>query len=184
MVLTAAIGNLPGALEIVGSDGAIGPYVAVTGDFARVVEVVKHAKLQRELVLVRSNVGAVHCQAFVAIANGLAVLLEISEDLIVGAVFLDDVDDMLDGRFAAGEGYLLLRRLHSICRQRVFREAVQLALCDACVHHRERAVEERCYISEVALLTGLIFCGFRAALLEVVGAGAGSLPAGDEDFAA
>ena len=43
----AAVSMRPGFLEIVGADGGVGPDVAFAGDFARIVEIIEHAELQR-----------------------------------------------------------------------------------------------------------------------------------------
>src|SRR5580700_7082581 len=72
--------------------------MAVAGNFSAVVEIVEHAELPGELVLVRSDVGAIDGERRVAVAD-----LQIAEDLIKGAVLFDDVDDVLDGIVAAGE---------------------------------------------------------------------------------
>ena len=68
----------------------------VARHLTRVVKVIQHAKLQRQLVLVRRNVLPIHRQARIAIPDGLATLLQIAKDLIVSPVLLDDVDHMLD----------------------------------------------------------------------------------------
>src|SRR5580700_11899156 len=74
--------------------------MSVAGNFSAVVEIVEHAELQRELVLVGRNVGAVEREEGVAVAH-----LQVTEHLIVGAVFLDDIDDVLDRILAAGKLY-------------------------------------------------------------------------------
>ena len=94
----AAIGDLPGLLVVVGSDRGGRPEMAVAGDLAAVVEIVEHSELQSEFVLVGSDVGAVHGERGIAVAD-----FQIAEDLVVGAVFLDDVDHVLDRILAAGE---------------------------------------------------------------------------------
>src|SRR5579872_1954003 len=96
--LLAAIGDRTGLQVVVGDNRGSRQMVAVAGDFAAVVEVVENAKLQREFVLVGRDVFAVHGQRRIAIAD-----LQVAENLIVGAVFLDDIDDVLDGILAAGE---------------------------------------------------------------------------------
>ena len=68
--------------------------MSVTGDFAAVIKIVQHSKLQRQLVQVGRDIGAVHGQRRIAIAYFLAVEFQVAENLIVGAVFLEDVDHM------------------------------------------------------------------------------------------
>ncbi len=96
--LFAAIGDLPGFFVVVAGDGGGGPEMAVAGNFSAVVEIVEHAELQRQLVLVGRDVGAIHGEGRIAVAG-----LQIAENLVVGAVFFDDVDHVLDGILAAGE---------------------------------------------------------------------------------
>src|SRR6185437_7462988 len=107
--LAAAVLLLPGLVEVIGANGGVGPDMAFAGDSAGVVKIIEHAVLQGELVLIGRDGCAVHGQSGIAIADRPAVLLEIPEDLVVGAVFLDDVDHVLDGVAAAGEGERLLR---------------------------------------------------------------------------
>ena len=95
--LVAAIADRPGFLVVVAGGGGGGPDVAVSGDFSTVVEIVEHAELQGELVLVGRDVGAVHGERAVAVAD-----FQVAEDLIVGAIFFDDVDHVLDGGRRAG----------------------------------------------------------------------------------
>ena len=73
--------------------------MAVTGDVAAVVKIVEDAKLFCEGMLVRSDVRPVHGEGGIAVADS-----EVAKNLIVGAVFLDDVDDVLDFVFAGREG--------------------------------------------------------------------------------
>src|ERR1700734_2800412 len=72
--------------------------MAVAGNFSAVVEIVEHAELQGERVLVRSDVGAVHGKGWIAVAN-----FQIAENLVIGAVLFDYIDDVLDGILAARE---------------------------------------------------------------------------------
>ncbi len=66
--------------------------MAVAGNFSAIVEIIKHAELQRELVLIGRDVGAVEGDGGIAVAD-----FQVAENLIVSAVFFDDVDDVLDG---------------------------------------------------------------------------------------
>jgi hypothetical protein len=103
--LLAAIADGPGLLVVVGGGGGGRPDVAVAGNFSAVVEVVEHSELQGQLVLVGRDVFAVHGQRWVAIAHG-----QIAEDLIVGAIFFQNVDHVADGILSA-------RRIRT-CRHR------------------------------------------------------------------
>ena len=117
--LAAAIVLLPGLLQIIRADGRIRPHVPIARHLARIEEVIEHAELQRQLVLVGSNRLAIHGQAGIAISHRLSVLLQIAKNLIVGAILLDDVDDVLESDSAmiapaCREDDLLLRRLHAV----------------------------------------------------------------------
>src|SRR5271157_1293840 len=70
--------------------------MAVAGNFSAVVEIVEHAELQRKLVFVGSYVGAVHGKRSITIADR-----KVAEDLIVGAIFFQHINDMPDGILAA-----------------------------------------------------------------------------------
>ena len=96
--LLAAIGDLPGFFVVVAGDGGGGPEMAVAGNFSAVVEIVEHAELQRELVLVGRDVGAVHGERGIAVAD-----FQVAENLIVGAILLDHIDHVLDRILAARE---------------------------------------------------------------------------------
>ena len=60
--LTTAINNRPDFFDVVGRCGSIGPKMTVGGNVSTVIKVVEHSELQREFVLVRRNLGAVHGQ--------------------------------------------------------------------------------------------------------------------------
>jgi len=74
--------------------------VAVTGDVAAVIEIIENAELASKLVLVRSDVLAIHGERRIAVTDS-----QIAEHLIVGAILLDDVDDVADFVSAAREDY-------------------------------------------------------------------------------
>src|SRR5215469_17696388 len=65
--------------------------MAIARNLSAVVEVVEDAELQRQLVLVRSDVLSVHREGGIAVSD-----LQISEYLVVSAILFDDVDDVLD----------------------------------------------------------------------------------------
>src|SRR5215831_7278677 len=89
----AAVTVDPGLLREVGGVSGVRPLVAVLRDFAVAVEVVEDDRLSRELVRVGRHVFAEQDQVGVAIA-----FAKIAEDLIVGAVFADDVKHVFDLR--------------------------------------------------------------------------------------
>ena len=95
----AAISNLPGVLGVVTSDRRIRPYMTIAGYFSAVIKIVEHAKLSRQLMLVRSDVLAEHDEGGIAVAGS-----EIPEHLIISAVLLDDVNYVFDRIAAACEG--------------------------------------------------------------------------------
>src|SRR5579862_15122 len=72
--------------------------MAVTRNFSTVVKIVEHAELQSQLVLIRSDIGAVERERGVAVPR-----LQVAENLIVGAIFFNYVDDMLNGILAVWE---------------------------------------------------------------------------------
>ncbi len=96
--LTSSINNGPNFFDIVGTRGSIGPEMAVGGDFSAIIKVVEHSELQREFVLVGRNLSAIHGQRGIAVARR-----QIAENLIVSAIFLENVDHMANGIFAAGK---------------------------------------------------------------------------------
>ena len=63
----------------------------VARDFARIVEVVEYAKLPRQLMFVGRDLFPVHGERGRSVADS-----KVPENLIVGTVFFDDVDDMPD----------------------------------------------------------------------------------------
>src|SRR5262249_33222360 len=83
----------------VGNGGGGGPDVAVAGDVATVVEIVENAELAGELGLVWRDVFAIHGEG-----GSNVRALGVAKDLIVGAVFLDDVNHVMNFVFAGGEG--------------------------------------------------------------------------------
>ena len=94
----AAVADLPGFLVVVGGDRSHRPLMAVAGNFSAVVKVVQYTELQGELVLVGSDVGSVHHQRWIAVAD-----FEVPENLVISAVFFKDVDYVANGVTALGE---------------------------------------------------------------------------------
>ena len=89
--LLAAIADLPGLLVVVASDGGIRPVVAVAGDFPAVVEIIKHSELQRQFVLVGSDVRTVHGERRIAVPT-FRLYFQVAQNLIVGAIFFENVN--------------------------------------------------------------------------------------------
>src|ERR1700756_3638087 len=96
--LLAAISDLPSLFVVVGGDRSRGPEMTVTRNFSAIVKVVEHAELQRELVLVGCDVFAVHGKRGIAVAD-----LQVSQNLVVGSIFLDDVKHVLERILSTGE---------------------------------------------------------------------------------
>ena len=83
-------------LHVVGGEGRIRPLVTVGAENAGAIGVVEQHEIARELVLVGRDPLAEDAECGVAVALG-----DVAEDLVVGAVLLDDVDDVLeDARLA------------------------------------------------------------------------------------
>src|SRR4029077_3000830 len=95
----SAVGDGPGFLVVVAGDRCGGPEMAVSRNFSAVVKIIEHAELQRQLVLIGRDVLAEHGERRIAVAD-----FQIAKNLIVGTVFLDDVDDMLDWILSAAKG--------------------------------------------------------------------------------
>ena len=170
--LAAAIILRPGFFQIIGADACRGPYVSVAGDFAGIEEVVEHAKLQGELVLIGRYPVAEHRHFRIAIAHRLAVLFEVSQNLIIGAVFLDDINHVVDAALrSACKSYLLLGRFHAIGVDYHAGPLRQVLLNLRCVECGERAIENGCDVREWPH-NGGIFQGLDGALGKVVRPGA------------
>ena len=85
-------------LFLVIADRALrGPLVAVGRHHAVAVVVVQQDKLLGQGVVVGRDPPTVVAELRVAVALG-----KVAEDLVVGAIFLDDIDDVLDGGGLAG----------------------------------------------------------------------------------
>src|ERR1035441_4021370 len=92
-IAAAGIGGRPVALVEVGGIGRVGPGVAVDAYFAVAVEIVEDDILACESMLVGRDLLAKDGDLWIAVR-----FFQVAELLIVGAIFLDDVDDVLDGR--------------------------------------------------------------------------------------
>ena len=91
----ARVGQGPVAGDVIGVVGHRRPGMAVGRDVPVAVQVVQQHELLGQLVMVGRHVAAEHHQRRVAVAPG-----QVAEDLVVGAVLLDDVEDVLDRRRA------------------------------------------------------------------------------------
>ena len=89
--LIAAVIDLPSLLIVVAGNRGHRPIMSIARDFAAIVEIVEQAELKRQLVLVRSYIGAVHRKRWIAVA-----CFQIAEYLIVGAILFDDVDNVMN----------------------------------------------------------------------------------------
>ena len=89
-----------GFFEVVGDIGFVGPLVAVGAEDAAAVEVVEQHELFGQLVVVGRDLAAEDAQV-----GSPSPCFDVAEDLIVGAVLFDDVEDVLeDGRLAVPLG--------------------------------------------------------------------------------
>ncbi len=147
--LPAAIVLLPGFLQVIRPDRRIRPHMPVARDLTRIEEVVQHAKLQRQLVLVRGDAFAIHGQARVAVAHRLPILLQVAEELVVGPVLLDDVNHMLDWIGLACKRNRLRRRLHPVRLQHLRRRRLQVHAIH--IDRRQRPIQQRRNKAEVSL---------------------------------
>ena len=87
---------------------------------------------------------AIHGQARIAVAHRLAVLLQVAEDLVVGAVLLDDVDHVLDRILRRTRKWnLLRRRFHAVRLQHHLRPLRQILLNLRCVERGQRPIQQR-----------------------------------------
>ncbi len=68
-----------------------GPGPAVIADFGGVIEVIERDEVARQVVLIRRERLAKLSQSRIAVAD-----LQVAQDLVVGPVFLDDEDHVLD----------------------------------------------------------------------------------------
>lgn len=91
MFLVMAITKGPEFLHEVSRVGAHGPFVTVGADFTLDVEVIEQDEVAGELVMVGSDAFGEETELRIAVA-----LREVAEDLVVGAVFLDDIEAVFD----------------------------------------------------------------------------------------
>ena len=76
--------------------------MAVHTHFAVAIEVVQQDVIAGKLVLVGSNLFAIHRDARIAVANPLAgCVSHVAHHLVVGSVLLDDVEDVFDWAISA-----------------------------------------------------------------------------------
>src|SRR5262249_28266821 len=82
-----------GLLQVVGDVSLVDPLMPIGAEDATAIEVIEQRKLPHEGMVVGRYAFAEHHQAGVAVA-----FLQVAEDLVIGAVFLDDIDNVLDDR--------------------------------------------------------------------------------------
>src|SRR5215469_1046485 len=169
----AAVRDLPRLLVIIGGDRCRRPDMSIAGNFSTVVEIVEYAELQCELVLVGRDVCTVHCERRIAVAD-----FQVTENLIVGAILLHDVNDMLDRILPAGEGNRAGIAVEQIVALDHLGVLGQLGQGRGDVQPRNRSSEQSGYV-------GMLFV---LALVDrlahvFVGTGAFALGAGDEKIA-
>ena len=120
-----AVVGRPQLLDHVGGVGAGRERVAVVADLGVDVEVVEQHELARQRVRVRRHLLAEDGQRRIAVA-----LLEVAEDLIVGAVLADHVEHVLDRRGIA-DAARDRRRRRRAGRRQLLRVGVGRQLDDA-----------------------------------------------------
>src|SRR5438874_13711104 len=92
------VGGDPGTLGVIGGDGGISPTVSVHADLAVAIEVVQQDVLAGELMVIGRDAVTVDGEIGITIARWFAGgITKIAEDLVVGAVFFDDIKDIFDG---------------------------------------------------------------------------------------
>ena len=102
MFLVMAIAEGPEFLHEVSRVGTHGPFVAVGADFAFDIEVIEQDEVAGEFVMIRRDAFGEETEFGIAVA-----LRQVAEDLVVGAVFLDDIEAVFDragGTDAGGDG--------------------------------------------------------------------------------
>ena len=92
----APVRQRPGALDEIGGVGTHRPFVSIGADFAVHVEIVQEHELARQRVVIGRHALGEKAKLRLAVALG-----NVAENLVVGAVLLDDVDDVLDRRRVA-----------------------------------------------------------------------------------
>ncbi len=118
----------------------------VARHLAAVVEVVEDAELPGQFMFVRRNLLAIHHQRRIAIA-----LRNVAKDLIVSAVFLDDVDDVMNRIIAVLEADLSRAVRQPITANDFGRKLLSVAFRLHPVHSRNGAVEQRCDVADAGL---------------------------------
>ena len=78
-------------LHVIRRDAGVRPLMAVRAEDAGAIRVIQQHEVAHHLVLIRGDVFAEDAERRIAVA-----LFQRAEDLIVGAVLLDDIDDVLE----------------------------------------------------------------------------------------
>src|SRR4051812_32891360 len=91
------VGQNPGALVEIGSNGGIAPAMAIHADLAIAVEIIQQDIFTGQLMMIGGDPFAIEAKSRVAIANGLTPsVFQVAQDLVVGSVLLDDIQHVLD----------------------------------------------------------------------------------------
>ncbi len=97
--LVVAVGKRPHLFHEVGGVRSHAPFVAVGADFGICVKIIQQHKVTGQPVLVRRDALRENAEARIAVAQW-----QVAKDLIVGAIFLHDVDTILDRTAATRRG--------------------------------------------------------------------------------
>src|ERR1044071_9360861 len=85
----------PGALIEISGNGGVAPAVTVSADFAVAIEIIEQDIIAGQLMLIGRYFFDVHAEVGIAVPDRFAFgVFEIAKDLIVGAIFFDDVEDV------------------------------------------------------------------------------------------
>ncbi len=79
------------ALHVIRDHGGISPFMAIGAQDAAAVSVIQQHKIADELVFIRRHALAELNEVGIAVAFG-----HVAENLVVGTIFLDDVNDVLE----------------------------------------------------------------------------------------
>src|ERR1700746_2272543 len=112
--------------------------MSVAGDFPAVIEIVQDSELQCELVFVWSEVLTVHGERRIAISY-----FQISENLIVGSIFFDHVDNVLDRILNTGKREGGRLSLQLVIPDNLLRRRFEVRCCSHIVNLRQRSVHQR-----------------------------------------
>ena len=89
----ASVAGGPGFFEVIGGVGAKAPVVSVSAHFAVHIEVVKQDEFLCQLMLIGGHLSSKKQQTRIPVSSG-----HVCEHLVIGAVFLDDIENIFDRR--------------------------------------------------------------------------------------